>query len=109
MPRKQNTKTNETKIQQLEKKIETIPVATMVEQPKPKKERKQKLKVVIPQEEKDFEPTIKVEPTIKFEQPAPVVNKKPNPWLSFLADFRTKNPELTYKECLQKGKLVYNQ
>ena len=104
MPRKQNTKTTEKKIEELEKKIETIPVALMVEQPKPKKERKQKLKVVIPQEEKDFEPTIKVEPTIK-----PVVNKKPNPWLSFLADFRTKNPELTYKECLQKGKLVYNQ
>ena len=103
MPRKQNTKTNEKKIEELEKKIETIPVAPMVEQPKPKKERKQKLKVVIPQEEKDFEPTIKV------EQPAPVINKKPNPWLSFLADFRTKNPELTYKECLQKGKLVYNQ
>ena len=103
MPRKQNTKTNETKIQELEKKIETIPVAPVVEQPKPKKERKQKLKVVIPQEEKDFEPTIKVEPT------APVVNKKTNPWLSFLADFRTKNPELTFKECLQKGKLVYNQ
>jgi hypothetical protein len=103
MPRKQNTKTNETKIQELEKKIETIPVAPMVEQPKPKKERKQKLKVVIPQEEKDFEPTIKV------ELPATVINKKPNPWLSFLADFRTKNPELTYKECLQKGKLVYNQ
>ena len=107
MPRKQNPKTTEKKIQELEKKIETIqpaPVALMVEQPKPKKERKQKLKVVIPQEEKDFEPTIKVEPTIK-----PVVNKKTNPWLSFLADFRTKNPELTYKECLQKGKLVYNQ
>ena len=102
MPRKQNVKTNETKIQELEKKIETIPVAPVVE-PKPKKERKQKLKVVIPQEEKDFEPTIKVEPTTT------VINKKPNPWLSFLADFRTKNPELTYKECLQKGKLVYNQ
>ena len=105
MPRKQNTKTTETKIQELEKKIETIPVAPVVE-PKSKKERKQKLKVVIPQEEKDFEPTIKVEPTIK---PVTVINKKPNPWLSFLADFRTKNPELTYKECLQKGKLVYNQ
>ena len=105
MPRKQNPKTTETKIQELEKKIETIPVAPVVE-PKPKKERKQKLKVVIPQEEKDFEPAIKVEPTIK---PATVINKKPNPWLSFLADFRTKNPELTYKECLQKGKLVYNQ
>jgi hypothetical protein len=102
MPRKQNTKTAEKKIEELEKKIETIPVAPAVET-KPKKERKQKLKVVIPQEEKDFEPTIRVEP------PAPVVNKKPNPWLSFLAEFRTKNPELTYKECLQKGKLVYNQ
>jgi hypothetical protein len=102
MPRKQNVKTNETKIQELEKKIETIQPAPVVE-PKPKKERKQKLKVVIPQEEKDFEPIIKI------EQPAPVINKKPNPWLSFLADFRTKNPELTYKECLQKGKLVYNQ
>jgi len=98
-----NPKTTEKKIQELEKKIETIPVALMVEQPKPKKERKQKLKVVIPQEEKDFEPTIRVEPTTT------VINKKPNPWLSFLADFRTKNPELTYKECLQKGKLVYNQ
>jgi len=64
MPRKQNPKTTETKIQELEKKIETIPVAPMVE-PKPKKERKQKLKVVIPQEQKDFEPTIKVEQTIK--------------------------------------------
>ena len=105
MPRKQNTKTTETKIQELEKKIETIQPAPMVE-PKPKKERKQKLKVVIPQEEKDFEPTIKVEPTIN---PVTVINKKPNPWLSFLAEFRTKNPELTYKECLQKGKLVYNQ
>ena len=103
MPRKQNPKTTEKKIEELEKKIETIQPAPVVE-PKPKKERKQKLKVVVPQEEKDFEPTIKVEPTIK-----PVVNKKPNPWLSFLADFRTKNPELTYKECLQKGKLVYNQ
>ena len=102
MPRKQNTKTTEKKIEELEKKIETIQPALVVE-PKPKKERKQKLKVVIPQEEKDFEPTIKVEPT------APVVNKKTNPWLSFLADFRSKNPELTYKECLQKGKLVYNQ
>ena len=102
MPRKQNPKTTEKKIEELEKKIETIPVAPVVE-PKPKKERKQKLKVVVPQEEKDFEPVIKVEPT------ALVVNKKPNPWLSFLADFRTKNPELTYKECLQKGKLVYNQ
>ena len=105
MPRKQNPKTTETKIQELEKKIETIPVAPVVEL-KPKKERKQKLKVVVPQEEKDFEPTIKVEPTIK---PATVINKKPNPWLTFLADFRSKNPELTYKECLQKGKLVYNQ
>ena len=105
MPRKQNTKTTETKIQELEKKIETIQPAPVVES-KPKKERKQKLKVVIPQEEKDFEPVIKVEPTIK---PATVINKKPNPWLSFLADFRSKNPELTYKECLQKGKLVYNQ
>ena len=105
MPRKQNTKTTEKKIEELEKKIETIPVAPVVE-PKPKKERKQKLKVVIPQEEKDFEPTIKVEQTIK---PATVINKKPNPWLTFLADFRSKNPELTYKECLQKGKLVYNQ
>ena len=107
MPRKQNTKTTEKKIEELEKKIETIqpaPVALMVEQPKPKKERKQKLKVVIPQEQKDFEPNIKVEQTIK-----PVVNKKTNPWLTFLADFRSKNPELTYKECLQKGKLVYNQ
>ena len=104
MPRKQNPKTTEKKIEELEKKIETIQPAPMVEQPKPKKERKQKLKVVVPQEEKDFEPTIKVEQTIK-----PVVNKKTNPWLSFLADFRTKNPELTYKECLQKGKLVYNQ
>ena len=103
MPRKQNTKTTEKKIEELEKKIETIQPAPVVE-PKPKKERKQKLKVVIPQEEKDFEPVIKVEPTIK-----PVVNKKTNPCLSFLADFRTKNPELTYKECLQKGKLVYNQ
>jgi len=105
MPRKQNPKTTETKIQELEKKIETIPVAPVVE-PKPKKERKQKLKVVVPQEEKDFEPNIRVEQTIK---PATVINKKPNPWLSFLADFRSKNPELTYKECLQKGKLVYNQ
>ena len=102
MPRKQNPKTTEKKIEELEKKIETIPVALMVE-PKPKKERKQKLKVVIPQEEKDFELNIKVEPT------APVINKKPNPWLTFLSDFRTKNPELTYKECLQKGKLVYNR
>jgi hypothetical protein len=102
MPRKQNVKTTEKKIEELEKKIETIQPAPMVE-PKPKKERKQKLKVVIPQEEKDFEPTIKVEPTTM------VINKKPNKWLSFLADFRTKNPELTYKECLQKGKLVYNQ
>ncbi len=102
MPRKQNTKTTEKKIEELEKKIETIPVAPVLE-PKSKKERKQKLKVVIPQEEKDFEPTIKV------ELPATVINKKPNKWLSFLADFRTKNPELTYKECLQKGKLVYNQ
>ena len=106
MPRKQNPKTTEKKIEELEKKIETIQPAPMVEQPKPKKERKQKLKVVIPQEEKDFEPNIRVEQTIK---PATVINKKPNPWLSFLADFRTKNPELTYKECLQKGKLVYNQ
>ena len=103
MPRKQNTKTNEKKIEELEKKIETIQPAPVVE-PKPKKEWKQKLKVVVPQEEKDFEPTIKVETTIK-----PVVNKKTNPWLTFLSDFRTKNPELTYKECLQKGKLVYNQ
>ena len=102
MPRKQNPKTTETKIQELEKKIETIQPAPVVET-KPKKERKQKLKVVIPQEEKDFQPNIKVEP------PASVINKKPNPWLSFLAEFRTKNPELTYKECLQKGKLVYNQ
>ena len=102
MPRKQNTKTTEKKIEELEKKIETIQPAPVVE-PKPKKERKQKLKVVVPQEEKDFEPNIKV------EQPSAVINKKPNPWLSFLADFRTKNPELTYKECLQKGKLVYNQ
>ncbi len=105
MPRKQNTKTAEKKIEELEKKIETIQPAPTVEQTKPKKERKQKLKVVIPQE-KDFEPNIKVEPTIK---PATVINKKPNPWLTFLSDFRTKNPELTYKECLQKGKLVYNQ
>ena len=104
MPRKQNPKTAEKKIEELEKKIETIQPAPMVEQPKQKKERKQKLKVVVPQEEKDFEPNIRVEQTIK-----PVVNKKTNPWLSFLADFRTKNPELTYKECLQKGKLVYNQ
>jgi hypothetical protein len=103
MPRKQNTKTTEKKIEELEKKIETIQPALVVE-PKPKKERKQKLKVVVPQEEKDFEPNIRVEPTIK-----PVVNKKTNPWLTFLADFRSKNPELTYKECLQKGKLVYNQ
>ena len=106
MPRKQNPKTAETKIQELENKIETIQPAPMVEQQKQKKERKQKLKVVIPQEEKDFEPNIRVEQTIK---PATVINKKPNPWLSFLADFRSKNPELTYKECLQKGKLVYNQ
>ena len=106
MPRKQNVKTTEKKIEELEKKIETIqpaPVALMVEQPKPKKEKKQKLKVVIPQEEKDFQPNIKIEPTTM------VNNKKPNPWLTFLADFRSKNPELTYKECLQKGKLVYNQ
>jgi hypothetical protein len=103
MPRKQNVKTTEKKIEELEKKIETIQPAPVVES-KLKKERKQKLKVVVPQEEKDFEQNIKVEPTIK-----PVVNKKTNPWLSFLADFRTKNPELTYKECLQKGKLVYNQ
>ena len=62
MPRKQNTKTTEKKIEELEKKIETIPVALVVE-PKPKKERKQKLKVVVPQEEKDFEPNIKVDQT----------------------------------------------
>ena len=89
MPRKQNTKTTETKIQELEKKIETIQPAPMVE-PKPKKERKQKLKVVIPQEEKDFQPNIKIEPTTM------VNNKKPNPWLSFLADF-TKNKKSRIK------------
>jgi uncharacterized protein YfkK (UPF0435 family) len=47
MPRKQNTKTTEKKIEELEKKIETIQPAPVVET-KPKKERKQKLKVVIP-------------------------------------------------------------
>ncbi len=55
-------------------KIETVEV----EPQKPNRVRKPKLSVVIPQEEKEFEPVI----IIKVEK-----ESKPNAWLSFLQDY----------------------
>lgn len=33
--------------------------------------------------------------------------KKVNPWLVHVKSFRAKNPEMSYKEILQKAKLTY--
>ena len=33
--------------------------------------------------------------------------KKVNPWLTHVKQFREKNPEMPYKEVLQKAKLTY--
>ena len=33
--------------------------------------------------------------------------KKANPWLTHVKQFREKNPEMSYKEVLQKAKLTY--
>ena len=33
--------------------------------------------------------------------------KKSNPWLVHVKSFRAKNPEMSYKEILQKAKLTY--
>ena len=35
--------------------------------------------------------------------------KKTNPWLLHIAEFRKKNPTLSYKDCLKEGKKTYKK
>ena len=35
--------------------------------------------------------------------------RQPNPWLIHVADYRTKHPDSTYKECLREAAKTYTK
>jgi len=64
--------------------------------------------------------SVKIEPVVEvIEEVVPIKKikkvktdevkkpKKTNPWLLHIAEFRKKNPEMRYKDCLKEGKKTY--